>query len=215
MTTMGPMQETRQKMIEQLRLRGAQTVEDLVEALQVTRTAVTAHLRALQGEGLVIRHGLRPGRRRPSTLYALTPKADGLFPKAYDAFAAALLAELRRERPGRLSTVLRRVADGWIRRDLPRVEGLGGVDRLARVRKILAERGFLPVLERTAEGYLLREYNCPLMDLAQQHPEVCDMVHRWLEALAGTPLVRVKCLRRGDPYSAYAVGRPIRATSSS
>ena len=38
------MQETRRKIIEMLRLRGPQTVEDLVRAMTLTRTAVTTHL---------------------------------------------------------------------------------------------------------------------------------------------------------------------------
>jgi predicted ArsR family transcriptional regulator len=61
----------------------------------------------------------------------------------------------------------------------------------------------MPELERTVAGYILREHNCPVMRLAVAHPEVCDMVHRWLEALFGTSLTRTQCLRRGDAYSAY------------
>ncbi len=211
---MGMMQDTRRRMIELLRVRDGQTVEDLVRALRVTRTAVNTHLAALQAAGLVARRGLRAGRRRPSVLYVLTSKADALFPKAYETFASSLLEEVRREGPGTLRSVLRRLGDRWIDRDLPRVEGLRGLRRLERVREILAERGFLPVLERTGGGYLLREHNCPVMQLALVHPEICEMVHRWLETLAGTPVMRVKCMRQGDPYSAYAISRlPARAAA--
>jgi hypothetical protein len=45
------------------------------------------------------------------------------------------------------------------------------------------------------------------MQLASLHAEVCEMVHHWPEALAGTPMVRVKCMRQGDPYSAYTIAR--------
>ncbi len=209
------MRDTRRQIIELLRLGGEQTVEDLARALRVTRTAVTTRLAGLQAEGLVARRGLRTGRRRPSVTYALTARADALFPKAYDTFAASVLEEVRNERPGALDVLLRRVADRWVARDLPRVQGLRGMERLERTREILAERGFLPVLERAGKRYVLREYNCPLMQVAQGHPEICEMVHRWLQALAGTPMARVKCLRLGDPYSAYTIGRlPGRATAS-
>jgi predicted ArsR family transcriptional regulator len=201
------MRETRQRVIELLRIRDGRTVDELVRDLRLTRTAVTAQLAALQAEGLVARRGLKAGRRRPSVVYSLTPKADALFPKAYAGFAASLLEELKREGSGPLRTLLRRIGDRWIARDLPRVEGLRGTARLAKVREILAERGFLPALERTGTGYVLREHNCPVMDLAAQHEEVCEMVHRWLEALAGTPMVRVKCLRLGVPFSAYRIDR--------
>ena len=80
----------------------------------------------------------------------------------------------------------------------------------------------MPALEHTPDGYQLREHNCPLMRLSAEHVEVCDMVHRWLEALFGARLNRVRCLRLGDPYSAYAiaagathivVGRPVTEAS--
>lgn len=202
---MAVMHDTRQRIVELLRVHGGRTVNDLARDLRLTRTAVTSHLAALQAEGLVARQGLQPGRRRPRVLYTLTPQADTLFPKAYDAFAAGLMEELRREGTGRLRAVVRRVGDRWIARDLPRVEGLRGRARLERAREILAERGFLPTLERAGKATVLREHNCPVMQLALQHPEVCDMVHRWLEALFDTRMERVQCLRRGDAYSEYVL----------
>ncbi|MDR7556544.1 MAG: ArsR family transcriptional regulator [Armatimonadota bacterium] len=202
------MRETRARIVDLLRRRGPLTVEDLARALHVTRTAVIGHLAALQADGFVTRRGLRPGIRRPAVLYGLTPAADALFPKAYEEFAALVLADLKRRSPGHLRRLLRRIADAWIARDLPRVAPLRGRERLTRATEILAERGFMPTLERTRTGYVLREHNCPLMRLAVDHVEVCDMVHRWLEALVGAQLIRVRCLRQGDPYSAYALGPP-------
>jgi len=195
--------ETRRRIVELLRVRDGLAVEELARLLRVTRTAVTSHLSALQADGYVTRRGLRAGRRRPSVIYGLTPAADALFPKMYDEFAASLLAELRRAGAGELPALLRKVSDRWIAQDLPKVEGLRGARRLARVREILADRGFLPVLERAGGHYVLREHNCPVMRLARDHSEVCDMVHRWMEALFGMRMERTKCLRRGDAFSEY------------
>jgi hypothetical protein len=41
------------------------------------------------------------------------------------------------------------------------------------------------------------------LTLASAHPEVCGMVHRWLECLAGAPVARGRCMGRGDRYSEY------------
>ncbi len=198
------MRDTRQRLAELLRLKGSQTVENLGAALHLTRTAVTNHLAGLQAEGLVSRQGLRPGTGRPSIVYELTPAAERLFPKAYDDFAAALLEEVRRGSGG-LRRPLRRIADGWITRDLPRLQGLHGRPRLERAREILAERGFMPTLEQTPSGYQLREHNCPLMRLAAAHPEICEMVHRWLEALVDARVTRDRCLSEGAPFSSYTI----------
>ncbi len=202
------MQGTRRRIIEMLRVSRGLTVEELARELRITRTAVVSHLGALQAEGLAARAGVRPGRRRPSTLYVATAAADAVFPKAYDEFAALLLGELRREDPGALSRALARIGDAWIARDLPRVGGLEGEVRFERARRILEERGFLPTLERADGGHILREHNCPVMRLAEADAEVCATVHRWLEALFGVPLARVRCMRQGDPFSEYTTSRP-------
>ena len=199
------MHETRGRIVELLRFQSSHTVESLCAALHLSRTAVKSHLNALRAEGLVRLRGLQPGRRRPSNVYELTPGADQLFPKAYDDFAAALLEEIKRRRPDDLGGYLDRIADRWIARDLQQVDGLRGRERFERATSIVAGRGFMPALERTQDGYQLREYNCPLMLLAAGHDEVCDMVHRWLEALFGARMSRVRCLRLGDPFSAYTI----------
>jgi len=200
------MHETRERVVELFRLQGSHTVESLCAALNLSRTAVKSHLSALQAEGLVRRRGLQPGARRPSNVYELTAAADQLFPKAYDDFASALIGEIRRQQPEELRGYLNSIADRWIARDLPHVGGLRGRKRFDRAKEVLANRGFMPVLEQTRNGYQLREHNCPLMRLTAEYPEVCDMVHRWLEALFGTRMSRTRCLRLGDPFSAYTIG---------
>src|SRR5690349_6494669 len=147
---MGEMHETREKIVQLLRVQGGHTVESLCAALGLSRTAVKSHLIGLQAEGMVRRVGLRAGPRRPSYLYQLTREADRFFPKAYDDFASTLIDEIRRVRPDHLEGYLERVANRWIARDSPRVEGLHGAERYERAREILAERGFMPTLEQAA-----------------------------------------------------------------
>lgn len=197
------MQERRFRIVELLRVRDGQTVQDLMVALRLTRTAVISHLRVLQAEGLVARRGLRRGQRRPSIVYETTPSADRAFPQAYEEFAAAVLKALKETDPSALRAALQRVGEGWIERDRHRVKGLKGQARVEAIRQILAERGFLPVVERIDGAYVIREHNCPVLRVAVDHAEVCDVVHRWMEALVGAPLTRVRCMRSGDAFSEY------------
>ena len=197
------MQETRRRILELMRLRGGQTVQDLVAVLGLTRTAVISHLGVLQAEGFVRRRGLRRGKRRPSVIYETTRSADSAFPQAYDAFAIAMLNALKEEAPFALHAALRRVGEGWAERDRHRVERLKGQARFEAARQILEEQGFFPALERAGDALILREHNCPVLRLAANHPEVCDTVHRWMETLVGAPLVRVRCMRTGDVFSEY------------
>jgi predicted ArsR family transcriptional regulator len=197
--------DRRMRLLEILRLRGGQTIADLVRALRMSRNAVRNLLMRLQAEGLVRPQGLRPGKRRPSVVYGLAPDAEALFPKAYDAFALALLEALREHNGQTLREVLDQVADRWIARDRPRVMQHHGEERLRVVRELLSERGFMPVLVQADGAYEIREHNCPLSRLVSEHPEVCDAVHRWLAGLVEAEVVRVRCMARGDPYSVYRV----------
>jgi len=197
------MQETRRHIVELLRIRGGQTVQDLVAALGLTRTAVISHLGVLLADGFVTRHGLRRGKRRPSVIYQTTRLADSAFPQAYESFAVAVLNALKENAPSALRAALWRVGEEWVERDRHRVARLKGQARVEAMRQILEERGFLPELKRGDNTYVLREHNCPVLRLATDHPEVCDGVHRWMQSLVGVPLIRVQCMRRGDAFSEY------------
>jgi len=197
------MQETRRHIVELMRIRGGQTVQDLVAALGLTRTAVISHLGVLLADGFVTRHGLRRGKRRPSVIYQTTRLADSAFPQAYESFAVAVLNALKENAPSALRAALWRVGEEWVERDRHRVARLKGQARVEAMRQILEERGFLPELKRGDNTYVLREHNCPVLRLATDHPEVCDGVHRWMQSLVGVPLIRVQCMRRGDAFSEY------------
>ena len=197
------MQETRRHIVELMRIRGGQTVQDLVAALGLTRTAVISHLGVLLADGFVTRHGLRRGKRRPSVIYQTTRLADSAFPQAYESFAVAVLNALKENAPSALRAALWRVGEEWVERDRHRVARLKGQARVEATRQILDERGFLPELKRGDSTYVLREHNCPVLRLATDHPEICDGVHRWMQSLVGVPLIRVQCMRRGDAFSEY------------
>ncbi len=73
-------------------LRGAtKTVNELAEELEVTDNAVRAHLLTLERDGLVRQSGVQRGHRKPHFAYELTPEAENLFPKAYDALLNELI----------------------------------------------------------------------------------------------------------------------------
>src|SRR5947208_5500870 len=84
---------TRGRIIILLR-RSSRAVDELAEALDLTHTAVRAHLAALERDGLVQQHSERRGSRKPSAVYDLAPAAEYLFPKAYGQLLDQLLEVL-------------------------------------------------------------------------------------------------------------------------
>src|SRR5499426_3205160 len=102
-------ESTRGQIVTILR-RSPCTVDELAEQLNLTDNAVRAHLSTLERDGLVRQSGLRRGPRKPHFTYVLTPEADKLFPKAYDALLNQLISVLKhRLSPPEIEAVLREV----------------------------------------------------------------------------------------------------------
>ena len=108
---------TRGQIITLLR-RSSRTVDELAQALDLTHTAVRAHLAALERDGLVHQRSERRGSGKPSAVYDLAPEADYLFPRVYSQLMYQLLEVLPEQMaPGEVETLLRevgrRMAAGW------------------------------------------------------------------------------------------------------
>lgn len=164
---------------------------DLVQLVGLHANTVRAHLQELVEAGLVAVETVPPsGRGRPAHQYSITD-AGRLVPRVNDpafseyrglttAFASYLAA--RAEDPSEES---RTVGRAWGQQlasedDLPDdIPGQG--DAQARVIRLLAKLGFTPVPPATGEedeGFALR--TCPLLELAEEMPEVICQVHQGL-----------------------------------
>jgi predicted ArsR family transcriptional regulator len=96
-------------------LRGnIRTVNELAEELGLTDNAVRSHLLSLERDGLVRQCGVQRGTRKPHFAYELTPEAENLFPKAYDALLNQLITILKdRLPPAALEESCARSAGLW------------------------------------------------------------------------------------------------------
>lgn len=207
------MHDRRRLALDALRIRGGLTVNELARQLRLTRTASAHQLARLLADGLATQVGLRPGVRRPSVIYGLTPQADRAFHQEYETLAVDVLDEVARAGTTQLDRVLRGVGDRWIARDKSSVQLLRGPARLERATKILAARGFMPSLEQTGRSYVLRNHHCPIVRVCVAHHEAPDMVKRWIQALVGTPLRRTGCICLGDQTCEYSLASKAKSSA--
>src|SRR5262249_33293576 len=102
-------ESTRGRIVALLRCKTL-TGNELAQALAMTDNAVRSHLLTLERDGLIRQGGVQRGRRKPHFAYELTPEAEHLFPKSYDALLNVLLSVLKeRLAPDELGEVLREV----------------------------------------------------------------------------------------------------------
>jgi len=200
-------ESTRGRVVTLLR-RGGRTVEDLVQALELTDNGVRAHLSVLERDGIVQQQGTvsRGGGGKPAYVYELTPEAEALFPKAYSPVLRRLL-DIMAERLGSeetealLRAVGRRIADERIvpESDLRvRLEAAVGV---------LNELGGLAELEECDGAFIIQGYSCPLSAVSSDHPEVCRMAETLVTNLAGVPIYE-HCDRGERPRCCFEVDTP-------
>lgn len=184
--------------------RGASTVEELATELGVTDNAVRAHLQLLEREGLIAQSGSRqgPGAGKPATTYELSTRAESALSSAYAPVLTALLQTLaERMSAGELDELLRTAG----RRLGPATPEAGTLE--ARVRaaaELLSGLGSELDVERTAHGYLLRGFACPLATAVRGEPSACHAVEELVSAVVGEP-VRERCDRTSGPRCRFEV----------
>ena len=193
---------TRGQIITLLR-RSSHTVDELAQALDLTHTAVRAHLAALERDGLVQQHSERRGSGKPSSVYDLAPAAEYLFPKAYGQLLDQLLDVLQgRMQSEEVETLLRevgqRMATQW---SIP--PGNLRV-RVEAAVEVLNELGGLMERETEEKTVFIRGYRCPFAAVVREHPEVCHLVETLLTELVGVP-VQEHCERTGPVPCRFVV----------
>ena len=198
-------QGTTGRILELLR-RGPMTVDDLAQALDLTRTAVRAQLASLLRDGLAEVRGSRRGASKPSHVYAATAQAELLFSRAYVPILTQLMHVLaHRLPPSQFDTVMhevgRRLMDG---RAAPR--GTLG-ERVAGASALLNELGGLTEITEENGGFLIRSHGCPLAAATANHPEVCNALESLLSEFVGTRVT--KCCNRYDRLRCcFEIGMP-------
>lgn len=196
-------ESTRGQIVTLLR-RSACTVDELAEKLNLTDNAVRAHLATLERDGLVRQSGLRRGPRKPHFTYVLTPEADGLFPKAYDALLNQLITVLKnRLSPAEIEAVLREVG-----RAVAAEASRKGSDNLeTRVQsavKVLEAIGGSAEVERHDDKIVIRGNGCPLAAAVTVHPEVCRLAETLVAEVVKAP-VEEHCDREGRPKCRFEI----------
>lgn len=188
---------------------GPVTTAELVASVRLHANTVRAHLQELTDAGLVRMETVVPvGRGRPAHRYSITDEGRAV-PRVNDpAFAeyrglTTAFATYLASRSDNPSGEAREIGRAW-GRQLSDEAGPGRAGPTAMIMQLLARLGFTPVPPpgtSPGEGIALR--TCPLLELAEEMPEVICQVHQGLVegALhqAGASSVGVELLPFAEP----------------
>jgi DeoR family suf operon transcriptional repressor len=192
-------------LVELKRARGS-TAKDLASKLNVSLNAVRHHLKELETEALIEYERRHQGVGAPAFVYRLTPTAEALFPRRYEATLNELLDHVveREGRAGAVSVLEARYAS-LTRRLQGELAGVAPTERLAAVARLLTEEGYMAEASATTSSGTLVEHNCAVQVVAERFPEICAAEARFLAAVLGAEVDRQEHILTGCSACEYRV----------
>lgn len=186
-----------------------QSLADLMEAIGVTRTAVTEQLNLLMRAGYVTRTQERSGRGRPRHLYMATDEAQQLFPSNEELFVPAVLRALR-EIAGEETTqqVLARVSEQLAHHYQARVHGDTPQQRLEHLSQVLRRDGFLVEVSKESGHWVLRERSCPFWPMVDEARSACEVEQQMMSNILQAPVRLSQCRLDGCADCVFELDLP-------
>ena len=170
-------ERTRDRILLQLKMRGATTAMALAERLELTAMAIRQHLANLREAGLVEFVERRAAVGRPARYWQLTSRGERRFPDTHAQLTVELLSALR-ESLGEdaLRQVVRRRYEKSLDEYRSRVAEEKTLDQRVRVLARLRDaEGYMATVEASGDGgYLLTENHCPICAAAKECQGFCE-----------------------------------------
>lgn len=198
---------TRHTIMTLLKMKGPLTIGALAEELGITEMGVRRHVLQLEQEALVKTKVVRQAMGRPLHMYSLTERAEEYFPKSYHNLALELLRELDH---GSGLDAVNILFEGRRRRMLaqyaPMMERRNLEERVAELSSIQNAGGYMAEWNREKDGsYVIREYNCPIRQVATQYRKACQCEHSLFEELLDANVTRSECMAEGGQCCRYSI----------
>ncbi len=211
---------TRQRVLQSIMEQGPSTANELAERLDLTPAAIRRHLGHLVEGGELVGHDRRVygarGRGRPAKEFELTEAGRESFHQAYDDLAIAALAQLtsimgddalNQLAETRISQVEKRYRE--IRADEPNGNP---VDALAAA---LSEDGYVASTRPALAGEQLCQHHCPISQVAQHFPQLCEAETKLFSQLLGVHVQRLATIAHGDGVCTTHIPRSVLISADS
>lgn len=212
---------TRDRVVGLLLELGPSTAVALGERLGLTAAGVRRHLDALVAQGTVTEGAARPvrgrsrGRGRPARVYALSPSGRAAFPHAYDDIATAALRFLAESGGVQAVTAFAERTVGELEtRYRPAVEAAAPEHRAAALAAALTADGYAASADDAGSGVQLCQHHCPVQQVAQQFPQLCEVETQVFGRLLGSHVQRLATIAHGDGVCTTHIPAAVTATST-
>ena len=195
---------TRNRVARSILDHGPSTVAELAGRLGLTQAAVRRHLDALVADDVVEAreqrvYGART-RGRPAKVFVLTDCGRDAFDQSYDDLAAHALRWIQQQYGGDEAVVAfaraRLAEKASAYREA--VEAAPPEQRTEALAKALSEDGYAATARSAPVGEQLCQHHCPVVHVAEEFPQLCEVETEIFSELLGTHVQRLATIAHGD-----------------
>jgi predicted ArsR family transcriptional regulator len=203
--------EPKKKLLYYLKVMHQAGLEELANVMKVSRMAVHKHLALLQKRGLVEAVETRGHVGRPRMVYQLTSQSKAVFPKSYSAIATHALDFIERNMGKEaVEKVLHERQSELFDQYYNRLEDLDFDKQVKELAKIRDEEGYIAESKKESKRggggkYVLLEYNCPIIHIAEKHWEACTTETELFEKLLGADIETTHRAAKGDSICKFVI----------
>ena len=195
--------EPKKKLLYYLKVMQQAGLEELANVMKVSRMAVHKHLGILQQRGLVEAVETRGHVGRPRMMYQLTSQSKTVFPKSYSAIATHALDFIERNMGKEaVEKVLHERQSELFDQYYKRLMDLDFDKQVKELARIRDEEGYIAESKKEPKSgngkYVLLEYNCPIIHIAEKHWEACYTETELFEKLLGADIETTHRAAKGD-----------------
>ena len=203
--------DPKRRVLYLLKVLGNAGLEDLSKIMKISRMGVHKHLADLQDRGLVESSEVKRGVGRPIMRYSLTKSGKSAFPKAYGHIATFALDYIEKNL-GKLAVeeVLRERQSELLDKYHDILEDLGFEQKVKRLARLRDEEGYIAESKKTgkkSENYVLIEYNCPVIMIAEKHWEACSIETELFEKVLDADIKATHRAAKGDSICKFNIKR--------
>jgi predicted ArsR family transcriptional regulator len=198
---------TRRRILTLLKEEKELTADQLANILGISSVAVRRHLTKLESDQLVEYKEVQRGMGRPSFVYHLGEAAATVFPRRYEELANTVLETIKDlYGTDAVDAIFRVRSEQFISDYRRKINGKTLDARLEQVTQLREADGYMSSWEQDQDGvFILREANCPIINVVAGCGAACNHDQAMLETLLDAEVTRKGHLAKGDGACIYEV----------
>src|SRR5690625_4243751 len=210
--TMNKRTPTKQKLLNILKRDQKLTIKEIMAYFSISEIAVRRHIHELIQQGFLEKQSMKQKIGRPYYTYDLTEKGHATFPNENETLPLEILQDLEAVQGKQaVKSVLAQRMERERIQFLEEVESENFDQRVSTIVKIQEDKGFMIEYDQTTDGdYEIRNYNCPIINIASKYQQVCSNEKQVLgEVFPDSNVISRSCIATGGKYCNWIITKPL------